>query len=141
MLISTRTLKIEWGDCDPQGIVFNPRFFVFFDACTAGLFEAAGIDLYGMQKSGQIAGIPMADTRSKFFKPVLFGDEVEIRTSITEIRRSSFDVRHQLYKDGELAVEGNETRIWTLKDPERTGGMISEPFPVEFASRLKGSST
>jgi 4-hydroxybenzoyl-CoA thioesterase len=27
-----RQLTVEWGDCDPAGIVFNPRFFEYFDA-------------------------------------------------------------------------------------------------------------
>jgi len=136
MLTNTRVIRIEWGDCDPQGIVFNPRFFVFFDACTAGLFTAAGIDLFGMQKAGTIAGIPMADTRSRFFMPVLFGDEVLVKTSALEFRRSSFDIRHQLFKDDQLAVEGTETRIWTEKAPDRPGGMKSTPFPAQFIERL-----
>ena len=34
--------RIEWGDCDPAGIVFNPRFFAFFDDATTLLVEAAG---------------------------------------------------------------------------------------------------
>ena len=27
MLINRRTIRIEWGDCDPAGIVFYPRYF------------------------------------------------------------------------------------------------------------------
>jgi 4-hydroxybenzoyl-CoA thioesterase len=136
MLTNTRVIQIEWGDCDPQGIVFNPRFFIFFDACTAGLFIAAGIDLFGMKKSGEIAGIPMADTRARFFLPILFGDEVSIKTTALEFRRSSFDIRHQLFKGDQLAVEGTETRIWTRNAPERPGGMKSTPFPAEFIEIL-----
>ena len=138
MLTSKRAIQIEWGDCDPQGIVFNPRFFVFFDACTAGLFKAAGIDLFGMQKAGEIAGIPMADTRCKFFAPVLFQDRIEINSTVKEFRRSSFDICHKVMKDGALVAEGNETRIWALNDPDRPGGMKSEPLPAEFVSRLSG---
>ena len=140
MLTSTRSIQIEWGDCDPQGIVFNPRFFVFFDACTAGLFKAAGIDLYGMQKAGDIAGIPMADTRCSFFAPVLFGETIEIKSSVKEFRRSSFDIRHQVRKGDTLVAEGNETRIWTLNAPDRPGGMKAEPLPAEYISRLSGDS-
>lgn len=32
MLINRRTIRIEWGDCDPAGIVFYPRYFEWFDA-------------------------------------------------------------------------------------------------------------
>ena len=42
MLVNRRTVRIEWGDCDPAGIVFYPRYFAMFDASTSFLFEAVG---------------------------------------------------------------------------------------------------
>ena len=36
---NTRTVRIEWGDCDPAGIIFYPRYFEIFDASTTLLFE------------------------------------------------------------------------------------------------------
>ena len=33
--------RIRFSDCDPAGIVFNPRFFEFFDRNTWMLFDAA----------------------------------------------------------------------------------------------------
>ena len=39
--INRRRFTIEWGHCDPAGIVFNSRFFEFFDWGTWMLFEAA----------------------------------------------------------------------------------------------------
>ena len=41
-----------------------------------------------------------------------------IETTFAEFRRSSFEVRHRLLKDGELAVEGFETRVWAGRHPE-----------------------
>jgi 4-hydroxybenzoyl-CoA thioesterase len=29
--VNRRQFMIEWGHCDPAGIVFNSRFFEFFD--------------------------------------------------------------------------------------------------------------
>ena len=49
------------------------------------------------------AGYPMVDTRARFLIPCRFGDDVTIETSITEIKRSSFQVTHHLKKDGALA--------------------------------------
>ena len=42
MLINRRTIRIEWGDCDPAGIVFYPQYFKWFDAAAAALVAAAG---------------------------------------------------------------------------------------------------
>ena len=48
MLSNTRIIRVQWGDCDPAGIVYYPRYFEWFDACTILLFEKAT----GMTKIG-----------------------------------------------------------------------------------------
>ena len=40
-LVSRRQLTVEWSHCDPAGIVFNSRFFEYFDWGTWTLFEIA----------------------------------------------------------------------------------------------------
>lgn len=30
MYVNRRRVTIEWGDCDPAGIVFYPRYFAMF---------------------------------------------------------------------------------------------------------------
>ena len=53
-----RQLTIEWGHCDPAGIVFNPRFFEFFDASSWLLFEAAlGVKAQDLASTYHIVGI------------------------------------------------------------------------------------
>src|SRR5690348_12820015 len=117
-LTNTRPFQIEWGHCDPAGIVFYPRYFEIFDASTTALFQRAlGMTKYQFLKHYGFAGYPMVDTRSRFMIPTRFGDVVEIETAITELKRSSFQITHRLMKDGELAVEGFETRVWVGYDP------------------------
>ena len=131
MLTNIRTILIEWGDCDPAGIVFYPRYFAWFDACTAGLFAAAGLPKPQMIEQYNLLGIPMVDTRARFIVPSKFGDEVRIESTVTEFRRSSFDVRHQLLRGDTLAVEGFETRVWTIRDPENPERIKSQAIPEE----------
>ncbi len=40
-LVYRRQFAIEWGHCDPAGIVFHSRFFEFFDWSAWLLFAAA----------------------------------------------------------------------------------------------------
>jgi 4-hydroxybenzoyl-CoA thioesterase len=121
-----RQLTIEWGQCDPAGIVFNSRFFEIFDSSSWQLFEAAlGVKRHELAATFGIMGIPLVDVRANFFKPIKFGDVVDVASRISEFRRSSFDVEHRLSVDGELAVEGGETRVWAVRsknDPEKIGG-------------------
>src|SRR3954470_1092433 len=137
MLISVRTIWVEWGDCDPAGIVFYPRYFAFFDASTAALFSRAlGMTKSEILKQYGIIGFPMVDTRARFIIPSSFGDEITIRTTVTEFRRSSFDVHHRLLKTDALAVEGFETRVWTGVDPEDPDKLRSRPIAAEIIERL-----
>jgi 4-hydroxybenzoyl-CoA thioesterase len=130
-------VRIEWGDCDPAGIVFYPRYFAIFDAATAALFEAAGFPLFRLRDELGIAGTPMVDTRAKFHIPSRFGDDITIVTAITDVRRSSFDVSHRVLKGEELAIEAFETRVWTVPHPEIPGRLKAMPMPPELVAVLK----
>jgi 4-hydroxybenzoyl-CoA thioesterase len=136
MLVNSRIIRIEWSDCDPAGIVYYPRYFTYFNACTAALFERAlGMTRPEYLKAYDFAGYPLVSTQSRFIIPTRFGDDVKIDTTITELRRSSFDVSHRLFKQGALAVEGLETRVWVRADAAN-GRMKGAPIPQEVIERL-----
>ena len=134
MLIGRRTVIVEWGDCDPAGIVYFPRYFEWFDGCTAALFEDAGLPKADMLARYAIVGIPLVEARSRFMKPSSFGDRVVVETWIAEWRRSSFEVRHKLFRGDELAVEGFETRVWAERGPD--GRLKGRVIPVEVIARF-----
>ena len=139
MLVNTRSVEIEFGDCDPAGIVYYPNYFRMFDASTAYLFEAAlGMKKIAWIRHFGIVGIPMVDTGAKFSKPSRFGDVVSIQTTITEFRRSSFVVGHKLFSGGDLAIEAHEIRVWAGVDPDNPDGIKSRPIPPEVVAALKG---
>jgi 4-hydroxybenzoyl-CoA thioesterase len=139
MLTNRKKIHIEWGDCDPAGIVYYPRYFAYFDNCTAALFEAAGLPKHEMLRHYEIVGIPMVDTRARFLAPSRFGDDVEVESGITAWRRSSFDVEHRLYRGTELAVECFETRVWAARSTAKAGQIEGRPVPEEVIQKLGGA--
>jgi 4-hydroxybenzoyl-CoA thioesterase len=133
--IYRRQLIVEWGHCDPAGIVFNPRFFEMFDASSWLLFEAAlGVNPQDLAATYGIVGIALVDARANFLKPARFGDAVEIASRVSEFRNSSFDVEHRLSVNGELAVEGGETRVWAMTD--QAGKIATKPIPAEVIAKF-----
>ena len=136
MLTNRKTIHVEWGDCDPAGIVYYPRYFAYFDNCTAALFEAAGLPKHQMLKTYGIVGIPMVDTRARFLAPSKFGDDIVVESCISEWRLSSFDVQHKVFKGEVLAVECSETRVWAVRsksDPETIEG---QAVPQDVIARF-----
>jgi len=135
--VSRREFTIEWGHCDPAGIVFNSRFFEFFDAGTWSLFEAAlGVKPRDLAATFGILGLPLVDAGARFLAPARFGDAVELTSQVSEFRRSSFDVLHRLSVGGTLAVEGRETRVWAARDPADASKMKAQPIPPQVAARF-----
>ncbi len=136
MFSHKRSVRIEWGDCDPAGIVYFPRFVEYFDASTAHLFEAAGFPKPATLKRFGAAGFPMVDLKVRFLLPASYGEDVEIESAIAELGRSSFKVHHKLFRDGQLAVEGFETRVWTVHDPDNPGRLKGQALPDEIRAAL-----
>jgi 4-hydroxybenzoyl-CoA thioesterase len=132
-----RQFQIEWGHCDPAGIVFNPRFFEFFDASSWLLFEAAlGVKAQDLASTYGIVGVALVDARANFLKAVKFGDTLEIVSRVSEFRRSSFDVEHRLSVGGTLVVEGGESRVWALRDPNNPDGIKAGRIPPDVIAKF-----
>ncbi|MEY9126207.1 acyl-CoA thioesterase [Bradyrhizobium yuanmingense] len=139
MFVNRREVQIQWGDCDPAKIVYYPRYFAMFDDSTSTLFEAAGFSKQDLVRKYGLVGIPMVDTRAKFYIPSTYGDWITIETRIESIKRSSFEVKHNVYKGEALAIEGFETRVLVGRDPVNPDKLKSAPFPAEMVAKFTGS--
>ena len=131
--VNKRRFTIDWAYCDPAGIVFNSRFFEFFDTSSWALFEAAlGVKPHKMSEHFEILGVPLVDARAKFMVPAKFGDEVEMHSFIGEFRRSSFEVRHQL-------AEGCDQSIGTRQLEALLAFAIQQLRAVDSQGDLAGA--
>lgn len=139
MFVNRREVQIQWGDCDPANIVYYPRYFAMFDDSTSTLFEVAGFSKQDLVRKYGLVGIPMVDTRAKFYIPSTYGDWITIETRIESIKRSSFEVTHNVYKGESLALEGFETRVLVGRDPVNPDKLKSAPFPAEMVAKFTGS--
>ena len=135
MLTNTLQRRVEWGDCDPAGIVFNPQFFRWFDHGTTMLYEATGWPKQEMLARFGGAGCPLVETRATFRAPCRYGDDVTITSEIIEIKTKSFDIRHTLRLGDTVCVEGAETRVWTVHDD--AGQLRGAPIPEELVARFR----
>jgi 4-hydroxybenzoyl-CoA thioesterase len=138
-LTARRQIVVEWGHCDPAGIVFNSRYFQYFDWSTWLLFEQAlGVPTFKFSTEFDVT-MPIVDVRARFLAPAKFGDVIEIVSTVSEFRRSSFDVQHRIENEGRLAVTGQETRVWTGHDPLEPERLRAKPIPAEVIDRFRVS--
>ena len=130
MAFLSRIARIEWGQCDPAGIVFAPRYFDMFAESAILLFEAAGLPRKrDMLREMGVAGFPLVDVSARFLRPATYGDEVLIEADAPDFGNSSFTIAHRLLLDGALCVECTEKRVWTALDREKPGRLKAERVP------------
>jgi len=134
-------VPVEFGDTDPATIVFYPHFFRWFDASAWRLFAKAGLTLDVLQNEFGLLGLPIAEAKSKFIKPARLGDTLEITSYVSEWKRKSFDMMHEVRIDGDLCVEGMETRVCARYREVGSSEFVAAPIPEDIRRRLSASAS
>lgn len=134
------SVMVRWSEADPAGIVFYPRFFEWFDMGTEALFDSVGLPWPVVFPKYGVVGVPIVECGARFVAPVRYGDEVRIRSTVTEVRQRVFRVEHEVSVGATRCASGFEIRAW-VGLPETPGARLrAKPFPPEVAGRLRGES-
>jgi len=143
MLTNKRTVLVEFGHCDPSGLVYNPNYFIWFDVSVHALLAHGGLGLKTMIAEYGVDGIPVVENKTRFLAPARWGDELLIETSVANLRRCAFDIQHRVFNAGVMSVECTETRVCTAVDPQQ-GRIRARALPEKlvelFTERGKASA-
>ena len=103
--------EVQWGECDPAGIIFYPTYFRWFDAASWAFFASVG---YGAKRMRtESLAIPLVHADCEFQRPAEQGDRCEVRSRIARFGGKSFVVKHEVVReDGAMLARGSETRVW-----------------------------
>jgi len=124
------SLRVEFGDCDPAGIVWFPNFFRWIDAASRHFFVQRGVPPWTVTHATLgIIGTPVVDTHARFVKTASYGDTLEIHTCIAEWRSKSFVQRYQVMRGGDLIMECDEVRIFAVRRAGPETGIQAVPIP------------
>jgi 4-hydroxybenzoyl-CoA thioesterase len=115
----TYTVHVQFGDCDPAGIVFFPNFSKWMDAASLHFFMACGIPPWReLVKTTGIIGTPLVEINTRFLRPATYGETIHIDTCIVEWSRKTIKQQHTVRREELVLCIGLETRAFcTLKDP------------------------
>ena len=138
MVVGRQSIEVGWGDCDPARIVFFPRYFEWFEICTTAMFRDAGLPLPVMFAERNMVGIPLLDVGARFHFGSAYGDILHVESRVVEWKTKTFRVEHRFSRDGRLAVEGHEVRVWAVPDPSGEKPMRAAAIPADVIARFAG---
>ncbi len=135
---SIHRVQVEFGDCDPAQIAFFPNFFRWFDAAAFNFFRQCGVPTWReTEKSTGLIGTPVVETSCKFIRPTTYGDVLEVHTCIVEWRETSFVMKHELKRSGEMLAESREVRVFAVRHPDDPTRIKAVPAPAEIRRRCE----
>jgi acyl-CoA thioester hydrolase len=109
-------LRVRYGECDPQGIVFNANYLLYFDVAFTEYWRERVGAWQEMVEGGVDAVVAEANVR--FRAPARFDDVLALEVATEELGSTSTTTRIDVRRDGELLVEGRlrhvfvDTRSW-----------------------------
>jgi 4-hydroxybenzoyl-CoA thioesterase len=139
VIVHTTHVIVRWGDADPAGIAFYPRFYEWYDLATEALFESIGLPFPEIFERYRVVGVPIVESGSTFLSPVRWNDRLAIRSSIPWVKDKTFRMDHEIRVRARLCARGFEVRAW-VRRPESAGGELhAEPIPEAVRARLRAA--
>ena len=127
-----RQVLVRFGDCDPAGIVFYPRYFEMFNNLVEDWHREALQFSFTEIVTTRSWGLPTVHLEADFVAPTLFSEVLSASLSVREIGTSSVSLDILLQgPDGADRVRGKVVLVWIDRRVTQ-----SIPIPDEVRARL-----
>jgi acyl-CoA thioester hydrolase len=97
-------VRVRYGECDPQGIVFNAHYLAYFDIAVTELWREAIGPWTVMVERG--VDVVVAEANLSFRRPARFDDVIVLGARVGRFGTTSMTTEIDIRRDGELLVEG-----------------------------------
>jgi 4-hydroxybenzoyl-CoA thioesterase len=127
------TVTVQFGDCDPAGIVFFPNFSRWMDESSLGFFMACGVPPWReLMKTRGIIGTPLLEIHTKFLKSATYGETIAVHTTVESWAAKTFCHRHVIKRGDDVLCEGTEVRAFVTRDPSDPDRIRAIPIPEDI---------
>ena len=100
-------LRVRYGECDPQGIVFNANYLAYFDHILTEFWREAVGGYTGMVEAG--ADMVVAESRIRFLSPAAFDEELDFDLRVARLGNTAMTAHIDAHV-GERPVVAGEIR-------------------------------
>jgi acyl-CoA thioester hydrolase len=105
------TLRVRYGECDPQGVVFNAHYLAFFDVALTEMWRAA---LPGGYREMRDLGVDLvvAEAVCRYRAPAGFDDELDIAMTVAHLGTTSMRTEIAITRAAEPVVDGDLRHVF-----------------------------
>ena len=123
-------LRVRYGECDPQGAVFNANYYMYFDVALTELWREAIGPYTDMTDAG--TDMVVAESRARYLAPARFDDELDVHVQIAKLGTTSMVTRIEVARGSTPIAEGEMRHVFV-----EAGGGAKTPIPEEIRRGLE----
>jgi acyl-CoA thioester hydrolase len=137
--VNETRIRVRYAETDQMGVVYHANHFIWFEVGRVELLRQLGFSYREMEREDDCF-IAVVDARCRYKAPVLYDDEVLVRTYLKNVREKMIHFGYELLRanTGELLAEGETTHI--VADKQMTPRALPEKYMTAFRVAV-GSKT
>ena len=127
-------LSVYFEDTDAYGIVYYANYLKFMERARSDMIRAVGVDQAAeLKRSGSAYAVVEVDI--KYRRPARLGDDVQVVSSVQQVRASSVDIHQRVMRGPELLTDAKVTAAFLDGDgrPRRQ--------PTEWVEKFRTITT
>jgi acyl-CoA thioester hydrolase len=125
------TIRVRFGECDPQNVVFNANWLAYFDILMTELWRERVGDYKDMLAGG--TDMVVAEVTLRLLGPAGFDDDVDFEVSLTRIGNTAVSTRIEASVEGRPVASGDMRHVFI--DPDTKA---KKPMPDDVRRGLEG---
>jgi acyl-CoA thioester hydrolase len=99
------SVRVYWEDTDAGGVVYHARYLQFLERTRTEWLRSCGYEQGHLSESIDMV-FAVRNMNLDFLKPAKLDDLLTVRITLSECRRASFTVWHELWRGEELLLTG-----------------------------------
>ena len=101
-------LSVYFEDTDAYGIVYYANYLKFMERARSDFIRAVGVDQAAeLRRSGSAYAV--VDVHIKYRRPARLGDDIQVISSVKQVRASSVDIHQRVMRGTELLTDARVT--------------------------------
>jgi len=98
--------RIYYDDTDAQGIVYHANFLKFCERARSEIFFSRGV-LFSPDSHFVVSRV-----EADFLKPAFLGDELEVISKVSELKRASIVLLQEIFRGEECIFRAKVTAVY-----------------------------
>lgn len=102
MISTTELIRVRYAETDQMGHVYYANYLVWFELARTSLFRDSGLTYKQVEELG--LKLPVVEAHLQYKDQVRYDDMVEVRATVTEVKRASVRIDYEVQVQGSPKV-------------------------------------